>query len=113
MVKVIKPSSRRKPTAAGKKQSVRKAEEILRYQDQYIVVDTATHFIFIGRLRDISDFFITLSDADVHASRESPSMKEKYIIDSKKYGVRINRKQVHIRLEEVISFSSLNDVIEY
>jgi hypothetical protein len=34
-------------------------------------------------------------------------------MESKKYGVRINRKRVHIRLEEVVCLSKLDDVIEY
>lgn len=77
------------------------------------MVDTISHFFFIGTLQDVNDYFITLSDADVHDSRESPSLREKYILDSKKYGVRSNRKRVHIRLEDVISLSLLDDVIEY
>ena len=89
------------------------ANDILRFQNQNIVVDTVSHFIFLGKLEDVSDYFITLSDADVHDRRESPSMNEKYVLDSKKYGIKCNRKLVHIRLQEVISISLLDDVIEY
>ena len=87
--------------------------DILRYRDQNIVVDTVSHFIFLGKLEDISNYFITLRDADVHDRRESPSLNEKYVLDSKKYGIKCNRKLVHIRLQEVISLSLLDDVIEY
>ena len=86
---------------------------ILRYHDQNIVVDTVSHFIFIGKLEGVSDYFITLRDADVHDRRESPSLNEKYILDSKKFGIRCNRRLVHVRLQEVISISLLDDVIEY
>ena len=86
---------------------------IIRYKDQNIVVDTVSHFIFIGKLEDVSEYFITLRDADVHDRRESPSLNEKYVLDSKKYGIRRNRKLVHVRLQEVISISLLDDVIEY
>jgi hypothetical protein len=106
-------SSRRKSKAGSRKHGDSLLAEIMQYRDQYVIIDTASHFIFIGRLQDSSDHFVTLSDADVHDRRESPSMNEKYIIDAKKYGVRCNRKCVHIRLEEVISLSLLDDVIEY
>ena len=94
-------------------ESVDNAGEILRYQGQNIVVDTLSHFIIIGKLENVSSYFITLRDADVHDRRESPSMNEKYVLDAKRYGIRCNRKLVHIRLHEVISISLLEDVIEY
>ena len=88
-------------------------KEILSYRDKNVVVDTTSHFLFIGKLIEVSDHFITLGDTDVHDSRESPTTKEKYIIDSKKLGVKANRRRVHIRFQEVISISALEDVIEY
>ena len=105
-------SSKRKAAGqTGKKK--KESEEILDFRDQNVVVDTTSHFVFIGKLLECTDYFLTLSDADVHDRRESPSMNEKYIIDAKKFGVRRNRQRVLIRLEEVISLSLLEDVIEY
>ena len=86
---------------------------VLDYQDQYIVVDTSSDFIFIGKLMEIDRNFVTLKDADVHDRRDSPSINEKYIMDSKTYGVRRSRRRVHIRFDTVISISALDDVIEY
>ncbi len=88
-------------------------QEILRYMDQYIVVDTRSDFIYIGKLKKISTSYITLGEVDVHDSKETSTLKEKYILDSKKYGVRQNRRLVHVRMDEVISISSLDDIIEY
>ena len=113
MSKASKTSSKRKSNTGSRKDSGKESKEILGYRDQNVVVDTTSHFVFIGKLQDCSDFLLTLSDADVHDRRESPSMNEKYIIDARKYGVRRNRRRVHIRLEEVISLSLLDDVIEY
>ncbi len=87
--------------------------EILQYKDAFVVIDTASYFMFIGKLVEVSERFLTLEDADVHDRRESPSTNEKYVMESKKHGVRINRKHVHIRFEEVICISRLDDVIEY
>jgi len=92
---------------------VTRAREMLRYRNCHMVLDTTSHFVYIGKLEDVSEHFIVLKDTDVHDRRESPSMNEQYIHDAKKYGVRHNRKRVHIRIEEVISFSLLDDVIEY
>jgi hypothetical protein len=87
--------------------------EIIEYKDALVVVDTASYFMFIGRLVDVNERFLTLEDADVHDRRESPSTNEKYVVESRKYGVRMNRKRVHIRFDEVICLSRLDDVIEY
>ncbi|MGD2125274.1 MAG: hypothetical protein PVG99_04295 [Desulfobacteraceae bacterium] len=92
---------------------MKNAKEILSCRHKEVVLDTTSDFVYIGKLQDVGDYFITLEDADVHDRRESPSLNEKYIIDARKYGIRCNRKLVHIRLEEVISFSLLKDVIEY
>lgn len=96
-----------------KKGRKRGAKGILGYRDKNVVVDTNSNFLYIGKLEDVGDHFLILRDADVHDRRESPSMNEKYIMEAKKFGVRCNRKRVHIRIEEVISMSLLDDVIEY
>ena len=113
LAKTSKSSPSKKTTAGKKKRRGNKTSEILIYRDKNIVVDTASHFIFIGKLQEIGDYYMTLADVDVHDRNESPSMNEKYIMDSKKYGVRCNRRLVHVRLEEIISVSLLEDVIEY
>ena len=94
-------------------QKKRDPKGILSYRDKTVVVDTNSNFLYIGKLEEVGDHFVILSDADVHDCRQSPSMNEKYIIEAKKFGVRCNRKRVHIRLQEVISMSLLKDVIEY
>lgn len=94
-------------------QRKRDAKGILSYRDKIVVVDTNSNFLYIGKLEEVGDHFVILGDADVHDCRQSPSLNEKYIIEAKKFGVRCNRKRVHIRLQEVISMSLLDDVIEY
>ena len=106
-------TSSTKKRAPAKKREKRDAKEILGYRDKNVVVDTNSNFLYIGKLEDMGDHFLILSEADVHDRRESPSMNEKYIMEAKKFGVRCNRKRVHIRIEEVISMSLLDDVIEY
>lgn len=94
----------------GKKKD---AKGIPNYHEKNVVVDTHSNFLYIGKLEDVGEHFVILRDADVHDCRQSPSMNEKYIMEAKKFGVRCNRKRVHIRLQEVVSMSLLEDVIEY
>jgi hypothetical protein len=86
---------------------------ILRHRGQYVVVDTDSDYLYIGKLLGVSGPYITLGEADVHDRRESSSMNEKYVLESKKYGVRSNRREVQIRLERMVSYSLLEDVIDY
>jgi hypothetical protein len=88
-------------------------DQLLEYCNHHVVVDTTSPYIYIGKLVDITDNMLTLSDADVHDSRESTTMNEKYVMEAKKYGIRSNRHLVHIRLDKIISLSKLDDVVEY
>jgi small nuclear ribonucleoprotein (snRNP)-like protein len=112
MPKAKRTSATRKK-APGKKRQKKDAKGIISYCDKNVVVDTNSNFLYIGKLEDVGDHFLILQQADVHDRSESPSTNEKYIMEAKKLGVRCNRKRVHIRIEEVISISLLEDVIEY
>ncbi|MCX7703707.1 MAG: hypothetical protein N2234_06375 [Planctomycetota bacterium] len=93
------------------KSDVKKELESLVGKD--VVIDTTTPILYIGRLSDISDNFITLEDVDVHDTNEGTSSKEVYCIEAKKYGVKKNRKRVFVMKSVVVSLSLLEDVIEY
>ena len=80
---------------------------------QTVVVDTSSQMLYIGMLKSADDHFITIENADVHDSSESSTSREVYLIESKKYGVKVNRKWVHVRANVVVSISRLEDVIEY
>lgn len=88
-------------------------EEISDMLGKDVIVDTTTPLLYIGKLVEIGDYFITLEEVDVHDSNESPSTKEVYCIDAKKYGVKKNRRRVRIVKSIVASISLLEDVIEY
>jgi hypothetical protein len=40
-------------------------------------------------------------------------MNEKYVLESKKHGLRSNRREVHLRFQRMVSYSLLEDVIDY
>jgi hypothetical protein len=83
------------------------------FAGKQVVVDTDSDLYYIGVLTDINANFVTLANADVHHGDESTTTRETYIMDSKKYGVRENRKTVKILLARIVSVSLLEDVIEY
>jgi hypothetical protein len=108
------PSPRGKgETASGRRRLDPEAAEILRHRAKYVVVDTDSDYLYIGKLLGVSGPFITLGDADVHDRRESSSSNERYVVESKKYGIRSNRREVHIRLQRLVSLSLLEDVMDY
>jgi hypothetical protein len=101
----------------GREDKSRKGEsispEILECRNKDVVIDTDSNFLYIGKLLNVTRHFVTLADTEVHDRRESATLNEKYLIDRKKFGIRSNRKKVSIRLDRLISFSLLEDIIDY
>ena len=78
-----------------------------------VVIDTNSQFVYLGTLSRVADNFLMLKDVDVHDRSETPSTKEEYIINCKRFGVKPNRREVSIRKELVVSVSKLDDVVLY
>jgi small nuclear ribonucleoprotein (snRNP)-like protein len=78
-----------------------------------VVIDTASSFVYLGRLKEVGQDFVVLQDVDVHDRNEGPSTKERYILETRKYGIKPNRKSVSILRGSIVSLSLLEDVITY
>jgi len=78
-----------------------------------VVVDTDSSFVYLGTLDRVEVEFVVLKNVDAHDRRESPSTKEQYIMDTKKFGVKANRKEVSVRKALVTSVSKLDDVVGF
>ena len=78
-----------------------------------VVIDTNSQFVYLGTLDRVADNFVVLKDVDVHDRSETPSTKEEYIINCKKFGIKPNRREVSVRKELVVSVSKLDDVVLY
>lgn len=76
-----------------------------------VVLDTVANYVIAGRLLSTNAACVTLADADVHDLRDSKSSRELYVIETKRLGVRVNRKQVMVRWQEVVAISRLADVV--
>ena len=77
-----------------------------------VVVDVESPFVYLGRLHAINEKTLVLKAADVHDMRDSTTTREVYVREARVHGVQPNRKTVYIRLENVVSISPLDDVIE-
>ncbi len=63
-------------------------EALKQFLNKKLVVDTRSSWIYIGTLENIGDNSIELSDVDVHDSKDTPTTKEIYLLDSKKPELR-------------------------
>lgn len=88
-------------------------KELQEFIGKAVVIDTDSRWVFLGILESVSENMVTLVDADAHDQKDAPTTKEAYVMDSKKYGVRKNRKKVWINRSMIVSISLLDDVIEY
>lgn len=79
---------------------------------QIVVVDVESMFVYVGRLKEVRDKTLVLKSADVHDLRDSTTTREVYVRDAKVHGIQANRNRVLVRLEQVVSISLLDDVIE-
>ena len=78
-----------------------------------VVVDTRSPWMYIGKLAAVQSDSLLLSDVDVHDSGETPTPKERYVLDSCQTGIKANRRSVYVNLEYVVSVSALADVIKF
>ncbi len=88
-------------------------DELAHMLEQDVVLDTRGELLYIGRLAQIGEWFLTLRDADVHDLPTSRTSKEVYLIEAAKFGIKKNRHEVMVRKSEVVSFSLLSQVIQY
>lgn len=78
-----------------------------------VVIDTDSRFVYIGTLDKVEAEFLVMKDVDAHDRREGPSTKEQYVMDTKKFGVKANRKELHVRKSLVVSLSKLEDIVDF
>jgi hypothetical protein len=76
-----------------------------------LVLDIASPYVILGTLTGSDEAFLNLEHADVHDLRDTTTTRENYVVDSKRYGIRVNRERVMVRLAEIVSLSVLDDVL--
>ncbi len=78
-----------------------------------VVVDVAYPIVYIGILRRVGDGFIVLEDADIHELQCANVTKEVYVMEIRRNGFQPTRRQILIRLEQVLSLSALDDIVVF
>ncbi|MCH2571223.1 MAG: hypothetical protein VX435_02910 [Planctomycetota bacterium] len=76
-----------------------------------LVLDTSSPYVILGTLAGFTPCFLLLENADVHDLRDSQTTREQYVVDSRRHGIRINRKCVYVATREVVSVSRLKDIL--
>jgi hypothetical protein len=82
------------------------------YVGKNIVVDVQAAFVYLGRLHEVREKTLVLKNADAHDLRDSATTREVYVRDGRVHGIQPNRREIHVRLDQVVSISLLDDVIE-
>jgi hypothetical protein len=76
------------------------------------VIDCAAPYVCIGRLDGVDEHFVMMGDADWHDLRDTTKTREIYVYDSKRLGIRRNRRRVLVRRDEIVALSRLADVAD-
>lgn len=87
--------------------------ELEKYLKQQIVLDTRSSWIYTGVLEEVTQRCVVLSGVDVHDNKDTATSKELYVLQSKTTGIKANRQLVYVNLDYVVSFSRLEDVIQF
>ncbi|HEX3314476.1 MAG TPA: hypothetical protein VHR72_06255 [Gemmataceae bacterium] len=77
-----------------------------------VVIDLRNGFVCLGTLSAADARFLELVEADFHDLSDTQTSRENYIVDSKRTGIKANRKRVLLVLNEVIAVTRFGDVIE-
>ena len=77
-----------------------------------VVLDASSPYVYVGTLVGRDHRYLILDNADVHDLRDTTTTRELYVLQSKRHGIRANRKRVLVRREEIVSLSALDDVLE-
>jgi len=80
------------------------------YLGKQVVIDTDSSFILLGTLARVDRDYLTLDDVDVHDTDDASSTKDRYVMESRKLGVRTNRGGAKVRIARIVSISLLDDI---
>jgi small nuclear ribonucleoprotein (snRNP)-like protein len=79
---------------------------------QIVVVDLKSTYVCLGMLVGCDEFFLEVTDADLHDFRDSTATRELYVYDSARLGIRRNRTRVLVRLDDVAAITRFADIAE-
>ncbi|MHC4592153.1 MAG: hypothetical protein ACYS8L_05600 [Planctomycetota bacterium] len=94
------------------------ARELAPLVGEEVIVDVRGRHVYIGVLKEIGNEILVLDvlvldGADVHFCDDSQTTSELYLLETKKNGIRPNRRKVYVMRSEILSVSGLDDVVVY
>ena len=78
---------------------------------QIVVLDLSSPFVYIGLLAEDQGEYLVMDMADAHDLRDSPTTREKYVLNCREHGVRPNRGRTWVNRREIVALSRLEDVL--
>ncbi len=88
-------------------------KDLEQYLNKTIVIDSNSSWIYVGMLEKVTHDCVVLSNVDVHDNDDTPTSKERYVLECKKTGIKSNRHAVNVKMEHIVSFSLLEDIKEF
>lgn len=82
------------------------------FMNQEVVIDMSSSYVCIGTATRFDEQFIELKHADVHDLRDTDTSRENYIVESKKTGIKRNRRRVFVVRREIVAIALLRDVVD-
>jgi hypothetical protein len=80
------------------------------YVGHVVVCDLDEYYLVIGTLAEARGEHLVFTEVDLHDHREANSTKEVYIIETRKVGVRANRKRLSVPTRRLVAISRLDEV---
>lgn len=77
---------------------------------QAVVADLDADYLVFGTLAEVTTDFLVFTDADLHDHREANATKEVYALETRRFGIRANRRRVVVPLARLVALSLLSDV---
>ncbi len=87
-------------------------DSLAAFVNHRVVLDLRSPYVCLGKLTKVDDLYLHLEDADLHDLRDSPTTRENYTVSAKYSGIKPNRRQVLIRVDEVIGVAFYQHIID-
>jgi len=88
-------------------------EDYSSFLNHTVVIDVIVPTAYLGTLVHADSWSLVLENADVHDVAAGSVTKEMYVMACVQNGIQPNRRNVMIRLSQVISISRLDDIVQY
>lgn len=81
------------------------------YLNQVVVADLDEMYLVIGTLVAVDEWHLSFVDADLHDHHEANCTKDVYLLETRKLGIRANRRRVDIPRHRLLALGRLEDVL--